>query len=410
MTTLVAVAATTGALLAFGPTSVASGRCAEPTIRGTSADDTLRGTSGPDVISGGAGDDVLIGLGGDDTLCGGPGQDTLRGGPGADILDGGTDAKVAEDTDYYLYYGDILEGGPGDDTLIPGGDPRHQGSVDEVTVARATHGVTADLRVGAIVSTDPDDPETDTIEGAVATFDGTAYADTIRGSGAPENIYGNAGRDQIFGGGGDDWLDAADRYQEHPDRVPNTVLGGAGADTVNGSSGNDLLRGGRGADLIQAGKGADRSYGDSGADGINDDVEPVAGQVAAGGTGHDYLADLSFYDTHHRYQRHVVGRIDMAAGTLRARFGDQAVHLALTDFEDVASPHGDHWTIFGTSGRDEISAGYFSDPIRIYALGGNDRVFGSDQDDYIDGGAGKDTGSGWRGHDTLISVERIFRN
>ena len=132
------------------------------------------------MIAGVGGDDVLIGLGGDDVLCGGRGQDILRGGPGEDRLYGGADAKVAEDTDYYVYYGDTLDGGPDDDTLVPGGDPRHDGSVDAVTVADATDGVTVDLAAGTIASKNDEEPETDTIDGPIATFTGTAYADTDR--------------------------------------------------------------------------------------------------------------------------------------------------------------------------------------------------------------------------------------
>lgn len=399
-----------GSLLVLGPASEAVGPCAQPTIQGTSGDDTLRGTEGPDVIAGGAGDDVLAGFGGDDILCGGAGQDVLRGGPGADLLDGGTDAKVAEDTDYYVYYGDTLEGGPGSDTLVPGGDPRHDGSVDAVTVAHAKDGVTADLADGTVVSADVEEPETDTIDGPVARFTGTPYADTIRGSDQPETIVGDAGSDWIDGGGGDDWLEAADLYQEHPDRTRNTLLGGAGDDIVNGGAGDDLLRGGPGADLLQAGTGVDRSYGGAGTDGINDEVGPVPGQVLAGGPGrHDYLADVVFDDARGRYQRHVVGRIDMTEGRLRAQYDEQTVVLTLTGFENVSTPHGDRWTVFGTDGPDRISAGFFSDPIRIYARGGDDQVFGSDQDDIINGGPGRDTGSGWAGHDRLVSVERILR-
>ena len=99
----------------------------------------------------------------------------------------------------------------------------------------------------------------------------------------------------------------------------------------------------------------------------------------------------------------------MAADRLRATFGNNHVSLPFYDFEDVASPGGDLWTIYGTDGDDEISAGFFSDPVRIYARAGDDRVFGSDQDDVIHGGPGHDVGTGWGGHDRIRSVERILR-
>ena len=51
----------------------------------------------------------------------------------------------------------------------------------------------------------------------------------------------------------------------------------------------------------------------------------------------------------------------------------------MPSFEDVATPAGDLWTVLGTDGPETIYAGFFADPVKIYARGGRDRVFGSDQ-------------------------------
>ena len=378
--------------------------CGTPTIRGTDGDDTLRGTDGPDVIAGYAGDDVLHGLGGDDILCGGAGQDSLVGGTGADELYGGTDAKVAEDTDYYLYYGDTLSGGPGSDTLDGGLDPRHDGSVDSMAFEDLATGVEVDLAVGAAIS----GGDTDTIVGPVSSVTGTDHDDVLLGSDADETLIGGAGSDHVDGRAGDDWVDGGEGADQRSDRMPNTVLGGPGHDTVDGDLGDDLLRGGPGGDLIQAGQGVDRSYGGPGDDTVNDEAGPDPGQVLDGGPGRDYLGGLALLDGHGRFRARVTGRIDLAAGTLRAHTDRVRWSVALRHMEDVSSQRG-AWTLYGTDGPDYLSAGFLREPVRIFARGGNDQLYGSDRDDLLDGGPGRDRGSGWAGHDRIVSVERLRR-
>lgn len=394
-------------LVGAAPTP-AAGPCSSPTVTGTGSDDRLRGTAGPDVVAGLGGDDVLVGLGGDDVLCGGPGQDVLRGGPGADRLLGGTDAKVAEDTDYYEYYGDELDGGPGSDTLDGGLDARHDGSVDRLTFAGLPGPVVLDLQAGTATS----GADTDTVTGPVSGVLGTDHDDVLIGSDADESIDGGRGSDQVEGRGGDDWLDGGtqgwDDESGDGDELPNTLLGGPGDDVVDGDAGPDLLRGGGGNDLLQGNEGVDRAYGGSGSDGINDETSPAPGTVLDGGAGRgDYLAGVALVDGRGRFRGHVTGRIDMAAGTLAARIGSTAWSVAVPGFEEVPTPRGDLWTVLGTDGRDKIYAGFFSDPVRIHARGGDDSIFGSDQDDLLDGGTGDDHGSGWGGQDRYVSVERI---
>lgn len=402
---VVLVSVLVGTSLLVAAPAPGAGPCGSPTIRGTSGDDRLRGTPGADVIAGLGGDDRLLGLGGDDVLCGGSGQDVLVGGPGADELHGETDAKVAEDTDYYLYYGDTLDGGPGSDLLDGGLDPREEGSHDSLTFAGLPEGVTLDLAEGTATSGE----DTDTIVGTARTAYGTVHDDLLLGSDADESLYGDRGSDTINGRAGDDNLDGADIYHEAGDTSPNIVLGGPGADVVDGDAGDDLLRGGPGNDMIQAHGGADRSYAGPGRDGINDEVGPGDGNVLDGGPGVDSLVGLTLEDAQGRFRGHATGRIGIGPGTLHAAWGAIVWDISITSFEDVSTPPGDHWVVRGTNGPETIYAGFFSDPIEIYARGGNDRVFGSDRDDVINGGAGRDVGSGWAGHDRVVSVERIFR-
>ncbi|WP_243059296.1 calcium-binding protein [Nocardioides sp. SR21] len=382
----------------------AAGPCATPTILGTDGDDTLRGTDGPDVIAGYAGDDVLRGLEDDDVLCGGAGQDRLVGGSGADELYGGTDAKVAEDTDYYVYYGDILDGGPGSDILEGGLDTRHEGSVDRVTFEGLPTAVEADLALGTAVS----GGDTDTIVGPLNGAAGTDHDDVLLGSGADEILIGGAGSDHLDGRGGDDWVDGGDGAEQRSDRMPNTVLGGAGNDILDGDRGDDLLRGGPGGDLVQADTGVDRSYGGTGNDTVNDEAGPDPGQVIDGGPGRDYLGGIALLDGGGTFRPRVAGRIDLAAGTLRARLDEVRWSVALRNMEDVSSQRG-AWTLYGTDGPDYLSAGFLREPVRIFGRGGNDQLYGSDGDDLLNGGPGRDRGSGWAGHDRIVSVERLRR-
>jgi len=387
-----------------GVPAAASGPCDRATIRGTDGDDRLRGTDGPDVIDGRGGNDVIRGLGGDDVLCGGGGQDQLLGGPGNDHLSGGIDAKEAEDTDYYLYFGDELDGGPGDDVLEGGLDSRHDGSVDRVTYAHAPGPLVVDLPSGTVTG-----DGTDTIVGPIGAVVGGPYDDVITGTDGPDVLYGGPGSDHISGGRGDDELTAGGRLEEEPETAPNTILGGPGRDTLFGGAGDDLARGGSGDDFLQMEGGADRSYGGAGDDGINDEgVAPGDGQVLDGGPGTDYLAGLGLVDRQGRWRGQTTGRYDMAAGTLVARVGSLSWSLTVSSFEDVNTPRGELWTVLGTDGPDQILAGSFGDPVRIYGRGGNDRIYGSDQDDVLNGGPGRDSGTGWGGHDRIRSIERII--
>lgn len=127
--------------------------------------------------SGTNGDVFLFGRGGDDRLIGGYGNDMLAGGTGADRLDG-------------------FEG------------------IDTASYADSSAGVRVDLRNGQGVG---GDAAGDTLLG-IENLTGSAFADTLAGSGAVNSLYGN---------GGDDVL----------------VSIGMG-DTLNGGDGNDLLVGG----------------------------------------------------------------------------------------------------------------------------------------------------------------------
>lgn len=394
-----------GSLAVLGSPVAAGGPCAAPTVHGTSGDDTLSGTEGPDVIAGGAGDDVLLGLGGDDVLCGGAGSDRLEGGEGDDRLYGGTDVDLPDGQHFFSGYGDRLEGGPGDDLLDPGPDPRLEHSEDTLTFEHAGGPLVVDLPAGTVTG-----DGTDTVVGAVGRVLGGPFDDVITGSDLPDVLYGGLGSDRVSGGGGADVLVAGvlqPDTEDISDPAANVLLGGPGDDIAEGDDGDDLLRGGGGHDLLRPAGGADHSHGGPGADEIDDHVTPAGGQVLDGGPGRDAVHGLELDDSRGRAREHTTGRIDMAAGTVVARVRSLAWSFAMTDVEIVSGPYGDLWTILGTDGPDRIRGGSLDQPARIYARGGNDRIFGSEQDDVLNGGPGWDRGTGWGGHDRYVSVERI---
>ncbi len=67
--------------------------------------------------------------------------------------------------------------------------------------------------------------------------------------------------------------------------LPNTILGGTGADTINGGKGNDSINGGAGSDSLVGGEGADTLLGGKGHD------------FLSGGKGHDLLSAGKGNDT-----------------------------------------------------------------------------------------------------------------
>ncbi|MFC4785439.1 calcium-binding protein [Nocardioides sp. MAHUQ-72] len=402
LTALLLVIGTT-TLVGEASAGAAPSGCPGATIVGTAGDDTLRGTEGDDVIDGRGGDDRVLGLGGDDVLCGGEGQDRLRGGPGSDTLHGGSDAKVAEDTDYYVYYGDVLDGGGGDDVLDPGTDSRHDDLVDTASWASSAQGVVVDLEAGT-----GSGDGTDQLAGAFRAAEGSAHDDVLLGSERDDALRGNGGSDRLEGRGGTDDLSAGTLIGGSRETVPNVLLGGSGGDLLDGAEGADELRGGRGKDLLQANGGADRSYGGRGDDVFNDAVVPVDGQVLDGGPGaHDDFAAVWFSDADGQDPGRVTGRLDLAAGTAVAQVQDAAVRVAATGFENASAPGGrrDRWTIIGTDGPNVLYAAWKS-PVRIHAGPGADELYGSDGDDLLDGGSGRDLGVGWAGHDRYVSIER----
>ncbi|UWQ61144.1 Hint domain-containing protein [Leisingera caerulea] len=195
--------------------------------------------------------------------------------------------------------------------------------------------------------------------------------DTILGGGGNDTIDGGDGSDSVDGGTGDDVIDTSrDSGVPLPDRgfpgytgtdpdipfIPadpdpaddmDTVLGGAGNDTISTGDDADLIDGGTGMDVIDGG--------------IDDDT-------IDGGAGDDFLAGNEGSDI------------------LYGRGGDDTIFGGL----DPAFPDGLNITDDGSDGRPaDPDPANGMDTIR--GGGGNDLIYGQDDDDYITGGSGDDT-------------------
>ena len=316
------------------------------------------GSPHDDEITGSRGDNILSGLGGNDELDGLRGDDTLKGGSGDDNLDGGRND-------------DTLEGGPGADVLT-GGD----GS-DTASYAGSTMGVMVRLHsssfmggdaegdsFGATVTatyTDKDDDEQEVMLPDIMHLIGSANADVLAGDFRNNTIMGGGGDDKIYGGPDPSNLGPMPSAADRGDATNvDTLMGGAGNDMIFGGAGNDMLDGGAGNDMLRGGAGNDELKGGAGSDMIYADADDT---VINGFGPEDDVEDAMDVDTL-SYAR-VSNEDEMGITT--------ALADTITNIENIVGSDYD------------------------------DTFTGDDQDNVIEGGAGRDTlmGGGGDGVDTL---------
>lgn len=185
-----------------------------------------------------------------DTLSGLGGNDHLYGGAGNDILDGGAD-------------NDRLVGGDGDDTLIggAGADTMLAGAgTDTASYADSASGVIIDLGSGVSWDGTSNDVFT-SIENAI----GSAFNDTIYGTGGANLLIGGAGADNLYGFNGVDTVS----YASSAAGVSVNLRSGAGSggdaqgdmlntiENVIGSAFNDVFVSSAAANTFTGGAGVD---------------------------------------------------------------------------------------------------------------------------------------------------------
>jgi Ca2+-binding RTX toxin-like protein len=418
-------------------------------LDGGAGNDQLYGGAGSDRLYGGDGDDRLLGEDGNDLLDGGEGNDVLYAGIGADTLfgGGGNDQLFGEAGDDYLDGGpgdDLLQGGPGSDTYlyqrgsgndtIRDYDERRDGMVDvsaDVDTLLMGAGITresVDILPGA--GTDRydlllrlrDTGETVTLKDWLLDdrnrIDRIVFADgqvltaseivaagiEVRLTEGDDSYSGYYGiRNIIHGLGGDDYFNGQN--------LDDVLDGGPGNDTLCGAWGDDILIGGPGDDTLWGDGGNDvyrYALGD-GNDTLRQDVMDTIefgpgitrNSIEIVGEGRDRNDDLllRITDTGEslrlRFWFHVNPYTQESYYRIgQVRFADGDV-LTAADIDRMAI------TLYGTD-NPEFLSGYEGRRNVMYAYAGSDMLFGSDLDDYMDGGPGDDSLYGFEGNNILI--------
>nr|MBP8938887.1 hypothetical protein [Agrobacterium sp.] len=205
------------------------------------------------------------------------------------------------------------------------------------------------------------------------TVTGTVNADAIDGGDGDDSLSGMAGGDTLRGNLGNDLLLGGDDI--------DLIEGGEGNDTILASGGADTVLGGDGNDSIASG-GLGSHYGEAGNDTIQ--ARPGnGGETLDGGAGADWLEARSFRSD---CIIHLTGgQTNMAGETV-------------INFESVLTSVGND-RVFGTDGENWVFSGDGDDVILGY--GGNDRLFGQGGADLLVGGDGNDLLFGGAANDVL---------
>ncbi len=335
------------------------------------ARDTITTQDGNDLIRSGGGDDRVTAGGGKDILFAGDGNDNLDGGAGDDVIVGNAGS-------------DTINGGEGSDTLAFVGDALTQTGVN-VNLALG-RGEDADAQgdrytnVENITAT----PFDDTLEGdeGINVLQAGDGDDALLGNGGTDILAPGAGTDRVDGGEGSDTVDYADLFLGiHVDLVQGTafhldgdyaptgitdtlvsienVRGTAFDDRILGNSEDNLVLGSMGRDRLDLGGGHD--------------LVDYTDLVFAGDQG--LWIDLG-----------VQANWDLDALPQAQDQGYQVQWLAHVE-EIHGSSSGDR--IYGTDGNETLDGGAGIDELR--GRGGDDLFLGHNDGDRIHGGDGNDT-------------------
>lgn len=208
--------------------------------------------------------------------------------------------------------------------------------------------------------------------GNPGTLAGNDFADGLGGndyislSDGNDTLWGYFGNDTLYGGSGND-----------------TLYGEGDNDYMDGGSGNDFLDGGSGNDTMLGGGGSDTQYGGAGDDYIYSSVGTP--ETIDGGTGNDWLNTTTWSGAYF---------VDLAGVGNNTNYAGES----FINMENAITGAGND-TIYGTSGNNYIDTGAGNDS--VLAGLGNDTVWGGTGNDWLGAGQGNDFVFGQDGNDTL---------
>ncbi|GGA05245.1 Hint domain-containing protein [Neptunicoccus cionae] len=196
--------------------------------------------------------------------------------------------------------------------------------------------------------------------------------DTIDGAdGDNDVIYAYSGNDIVDAGDGDDTV-----YGGNGNDV---LAGGTGTNTLYGGDGDDVFVGGEGSDIFEGGEGQDNLDYSSSGSAVTVDLS--SGSLSGGDADNDSI----------------ISGIDGAIGS---DFDD-----TLIGFDQEGTSSSDTFTneFFGGKGDDYIEGKGGDD--RLYGGEDNDEIYGGGGDDLIEGGSGDDSVDGGSGNDEIYGED-----
>ncbi|MEM7619838.1 MAG: calcium-binding protein [Pseudomonadota bacterium] len=400
------------------------------TLHGQYGDDTLYGGDGGDDLIGGNGNDILEGGNGRDSLSGGDGNDILHGGNGRDNLEG----NFGNDTIYDGEGRDSIFGGSGSDIIIlsdlnneyVAGGINFSGDDYDLLDVQSIEGLSAetidfvvnnlkdyrvsndrtniifnlnDLDSSFTVSANNIAQEVTSFsairmnrdQGAqvLARLDGKvtsrpAGGIVYNGDNTDETIYGSYSADILSGSGGND-----------------KIYGHDGDDEIYGADGNDTLTGGRGSDYISGGNGDDThilSEGDVSHDGGEGNDTAVLTNIPLDSAAKDFIINNYASYVREPATDSILFTLNSSASDFTITNGDGMTEFTGFEFIRVSFEQGSN-ILASIEGR------ITNLPDGGIAYTGDDTdetIYGTENDDNIDGGLGADTVFALAGNDTVV--------
>ncbi|MEN0036682.1 MAG: Ig-like domain-containing protein [Cellvibrio sp.] len=314
--------------------------------------------SQPVFVEGTAEEDVILGGYGSDTLMGHQGNDVLRGDLGDDIYH----YNLGDGEDY------IDDIGGSDRIVLGAGITEGMVKISSTSGFYVINiaGIDA-IKFGSYSYSEGGVSAESMIE-FITFASGTSWNQATIIS---KSLVSTAGSDEIYGSLYDDFISAGDGADAIYARAGNdTLIGGKGSDDLNGGYGDDIYR-------FSLGDGTDVIYDMGG----NDSIEFTAGIIPS---------DITIQRT----DTDLILKVKNANPITISQFFNPGVTRSVSSssaIEKILFSNNETWTLPQILSK-----------LSLVGTSGNNVIYGLDNDNYIDAGAGNDTIYSGGGNDTLI--------